>query len=154
MQRNLLLAIFAVGLLLIAACASPDAAAPSEAMPSDAAPSTAPAEAGDAEMDVPVDAGEQKEQTMTTRELAEATNTAVIEIRGMSYDPRDAVLPVGTTVTFINEDQSDHSVTSDSFDSGLLARNGGTWQYTFTTPGVYDIHSLDYRTVKGTITVE
>lgn len=55
-----------------------------------------------------------------------------------AYDPPQRSVAVGTTITFTNKDNADHTVTSTNhtFDSGRI-RSGNTFQYKFTTAGVY-----------------
>ncbi len=150
MMRNVLIAFIAMGLLLFAACTAPadDVTAP------DAPEAPADVDALDGSSGAIAVEGDQKAETTSRRELAAETNTVVVEIRGFSYDPDEIVVPAGTVITFINEDHQEHTVTSEAFDSGPLTRNGGQWQYTFSTPGTYEIHSEGYGTVKGTIIVE
>ena len=55
-----------------------------------------------------------------------------------AYDPPQRSVAVGTTITFTNKDNADHTVTSTNhtFDSGRI-RSGNTFQYTFNTAGTY-----------------
>jgi len=48
-------------------------------------------------------------------------------------------IPVGTTVTWTNQDPIIHTVTAvdESFDSGFM-REGETWSYTFEEPGEFE----------------
>lgn len=153
MMRNILIAVFAVSLLFVAACGTQIVETPMEIMGSIEQVSENPVVAPADETGMPAPEA-KKSIVMSRRELATEVGTAVVEIRGFSYDPKTLVVSVGTTVTFDNEDHSEHSVTSDTFDSGVIPRDGGTWQHTFAEAGTYEIHSLDYRTVKGTIVVE
>ncbi len=55
-----------------------------------------------------------------------------------AFNPTQLAVAVGTTVTFTNKDNANHSVTSTNnlFDSGTI-KNGSTFTYTFTTAGTY-----------------
>src|SRR4051812_47910830 len=55
-----------------------------------------------------------------------------------SYDPPTLTVNVGDKVTWQNNGEDVHTVTSDdgSFDSGDM-KHGASWSYTFTTPGTY-----------------
>jgi len=55
-----------------------------------------------------------------------------------AYDPQTLTVNVGDKVTWVNNGEDVHTVTSDdsSFDSGDM-KHGASWSYTFTTPGTY-----------------
>lgn len=73
----------------------------------------------------------------------------------LNYSPSTLKLVIGVnnTVTFVNQDNTKHTVTADdgSFDSGDLAP-GGTWMHTFSA-GTYSFHCTYHSYMKGTITV-
>jgi plastocyanin len=56
----------------------------------------------------------------------------------IAFDPQALSTVTGTTITWINQDSVQHTVTADdgSFDSGLLGQ-GGVFSVTFSTPGTY-----------------
>lgn len=62
------------------------------------------------------------------------------------------VLGMNNTVTWVNQDDSVHTVTSDSFNSGLL-NSGDSWTYTFTTAGTYPYHCSIHPFMTGIVTV-
>lgn len=70
---------------------------------------------------------------------APATTNAVT-IQGFAYAPATLTVKVGSTVTWTNQDQDPHTVTSE--DGGPLhsptLTNGQSFRYTFTTPGHFD----------------
>jgi plastocyanin len=76
-----------------------------------------------------------------------ATSANTVEIKGYAFAPAAVTVPVGTTVTWINEDSVPHTVTSTSgpakFDSGQLA-SGASWSGTFMTPGTYKYYCADH----------
>jgi plastocyanin len=62
-------------------------------------------------------------------------------------------VPVGTTVTWTNNDPSQHTATSTgNFDSGVLAQ-GGTFSFTFDTAGTYDYICSLHPNMTGQIVV-
>jgi plastocyanin len=81
-------------------------------------------------------------------------NPSGVMIHNFSFSPRSITIAKGTTVTWTNMDTAQHTVTSDSkvFDSGFL-NPGGTFQFTFDTPGTYTYHCNIHPSMTGTITV-
>lgn len=65
-----------------------------------------------------------------------------------AYNPTQLAVDSGTTVTFTNKDNANHSVTSSSgiFTSGKISK-GNSYTYTFNTVGTYyfycDYHSTN-----------
>ena len=75
----------------------------------------------------------------------------------LNYLPAVATVVIGknNTVTFVNEDTVVHTVTANdkSFDSGDI-KAGGTWTYTFSTPGNFSYYCIYHSAwMKGTIIV-
>jgi plastocyanin len=74
----------------------------------------------------------------------------------LNYLPVNAIVFIGqnSTVTFVNEDSSIHTVTASdrSFDSGDI-KAGGSWTYNFQTPGNYSYYCKYHSWMKGTISV-
>ena len=93
---------------------------------------------------------------------SEAGNPTVT-VRTFAFQPDPLVVPAGTTITFLNEDAIDHTVTAGTredptpevFD-GELPEQGATFKLTLDEPGTYDyfceIHPGPGMT--ATITVE
>jgi len=82
-------------------------------------------------------------------------------IKDNFFDPGSLTITTGTTVVWRHQGQNSHTVTSGTptqnpgalFDSGVLT-NGGGFQFTFTTPGVYPYFDRVYGVaMTGTITV-
>ena len=80
------------------------------------------------------------------------------------YDPVEIVVAEGTTVTWVNEDESTplHTVTNgviggddvgDLFDSEFISP-GSTFEYTFDEPGRYDYFCLLHPRMSGVVVVE
>jgi plastocyanin len=69
---------------------------------------------------------------------ATATPVAIVHTKDFAYDPKELDIHIGDAVTFVNDDEIAHTVTSDdkSFDSGNLDQHQ-RWTHTFTKPGTY-----------------
>jgi plastocyanin len=85
---------------------------------------------------------------------------ATVTIGGVStyrFSPQTFTVKVGTTVTWTNNSQAPHTVTSDdgapaSFN-GSLDSSGGTFSFTFAQAGTYNYHCSVHPYMTGTITV-
>lgn len=104
--------------------------------------------------------------TATMRGAAESTPEAgaatpvmahgiAIEIKGFAYNPASIDVPVGTTVTWTNNDTTAHTVTQDGggFSSPTL-NPGETYSFTFDKAGTYAYHCEFHPNMTGTITVK
>ena len=82
-----------------------------------------------------------------------AANT--LSIKNTAFTPNSLQVAVGTTVTWVNNDTVQHTVTSDTklFDSGPLDP-GGKFTYTFTQAGTFAFHCSIHSSMTGTITVQ
>ena len=73
------------------------------------------------------------------------------------FQPTRLVVPVGTTVTWLNRDLETHNVTgiaaSDPFDSGRLSHQE-TFSHTFTIAGEFLYLCVPHPGMQGTIVVE
>jgi plastocyanin len=87
---------------------------------------------------------------------ASAAGEQAIAIAGFAFDPVTIEVPVGTTVTWTNQDSAAHTVTSDdgtSFQSGKMDQ-GATFSYTFDTAGTFAYHCEYHAGMKATIVVK
>ena len=75
-----------------------------------------------------------------------------VEIRDQTF-PAASVTGVGTTVTWINMDSVQHTVTGEGWGSGTL-RPGESWSYTFTQPGTYFYKCTIHPEMTGLVMVE
>jgi plastocyanin len=71
------------------------------------------------------------------------------------YDPEVIQVEVGTTVVWKNNDNAIHTVTSidGEFDSDILSA-GGSYEYTFNTPGKWDYFCIVHPWMTGSVDVE
>lgn len=77
-------------------------------------------------------------------------------MENISFQPDELTVPVGTAVTWTNQDGIAHTTTSDDavWDSGVLA-GGGTFSFTFDEPGSFEYFcSIHPAQMRATITVE
>jgi plastocyanin len=72
-----------------------------------------------------------------------------------AYAPNPVNVAVGTSVTWINNDTTTHTSTSDggTWDSGPLAP-GRTFRRTFTSVGTFTYHCSLHPGMVGTVTVQ
>jgi plastocyanin len=75
------------------------------------------------------------------------------------FQPSPLHVAVGTTVTWTNQDQIDHRVTSgtpkhptDGFD-GALPKQRATFETTFSKPGTYPYFCRIHNVMRGVIVV-
>ena len=81
------------------------------------------------------------------------TNDTVV-IQNEGFSPSALIVPVNTTVTWINKDPVTQNLVSDTglFESGNLS-NGQSFNYTFNQTGSYHYHSNLHPNMKGSIIV-
>jgi len=94
--------------------------------------------------------------------LAPAASTApiVVHTKDFAYRPLELTVPVGTTVTFVNDDDTAHTITAVTmgddkkpiFDSGNLDKSQ-KWSYTFKKPGTYEYLCTYHAFMKAKIVV-
>jgi len=91
----------------------------------------------------------------TTTIAAPAATEASVLIEGFAFDPPQLTVPVGTTVTWTNQDGATHTATAadGAFDSGNLSGGSGTYSHTFTTAGTFDYLCSIHPSMQGTIVV-
>ena len=93
------------------------------------------------------------------------TPAGVVEvpIQNLQYNPADLTISKGTTVRWINRDQTAHTATSDDFQAGQQnpptawdsqpLSPGDTFDQQFDTVGSFPYHCSIHKYLKGTITV-
>jgi plastocyanin len=85
---------------------------------------------------------------------ARAAN-ATVKIDNFTFAPQQFSVKIGTTVTWDNADDIPHTIASSTklFRSKVLD-TGGTFSFTFTTPGAYEYFCSLHPHMTGTIVVE
>jgi plastocyanin len=83
-----------------------------------------------------------------------ATTAHEISLAGRAFTPATIEIAVGEEVTWINDDDSDHTVSASdgTFDSGQLAE-GATFSFTFVTAGEYPYFCAFHPEMQGTVVV-
>ncbi|HVY59888.1 MAG TPA: cupredoxin family copper-binding protein [Xanthobacteraceae bacterium] len=78
-----------------------------------------------------------------------------VKIDNFTFEPQTVTVKAGTTVSWRNDDDIPHTVTSATraFKSKALD-TGDTFAFTFTTPGTYEYFCSLHPHMKATIVVE
>ncbi|MEE8389542.1 MAG: c-type cytochrome [Anaerolineae bacterium] len=99
-------------------------------------------------------AGETREVEQHIEEMIKAEEKEVV-IQGFAFNPERITVPVGTTVTWVQQDSVLHTVTSKEnlFDSGLPSK-GDSFSFTFTETGTYEYFCRPHSQMIGTIVVQ
>jgi outer membrane protein OmpA-like peptidoglycan-associated protein/plastocyanin len=85
---------------------------------------------------------------------AAAPGTAAVSIGNMVFEPATLRIAAGTTVTWTNNDGSNHNVTFPTAAS-VRMRHGATYVRRFDTPGTYDyLCAIHGAMMSGTVIVE
>ncbi len=82
-------------------------------------------------------------------------------MQNTSFNPKNKTIAVGTTITWVNKDAANHTVTSGTpgnpdglFDSGTIG-SGGTYTHTFNTQGSFNYYCQIHQDIMtGSITVQ
>src|SRR5689334_11976070 len=79
-----------------------------------------------------------------------ATQPAVVVMKGVKFQPAELTVRAGETVEFKNEDIFAHTVTADdgSFDSGLI-QPGNTWKLTMPKTGSVGYHCRPHPNMRA-----
>jgi plastocyanin len=77
-----------------------------------------------------------------------------VAVQAFVYDSAEITVPVGTTVTWTNNDPVAHTVTDVDllWDSGLFEQ-GYTFSKTFTEPGTYSYYCIPHPMMIGKVVV-
>ena len=77
-----------------------------------------------------------------------------VTMPGKLYDPASLDVLVGTTVSWKNDDSTNHTATAedDAFASGYIPP-GGTFSFTFTRQGRYEFHCTIHKQMRGVVNV-
>ncbi len=84
-----------------------------------------------------------------------AVGVTEVRLEDFAFAPANIVVDAGTTVTWTNYDNVDHTVTSDDGDelkSGLFGQSQ-TFRHTFDTPGDYRYYCEPHPNMQGLVTV-
>ncbi len=88
---------------------------------------------------------------------APAAQPAEVVIDNFAYAPREITVAPGTRVTWVNHDDSPHTVTSTAkpkaFDSGAMDTDA-TFAFTFAAPGTYEYFCAVHPRMTGKVIVK
>ena len=150
------LAAAAVGfaaVLLISGCSgSKPSSSPSPSINFGSQASTTPGMAGQGTPSAPA---ETPGSTASASGPAPAPQSGTaVTINNFKFAPQTLTVPVGTTVTWTNQDEEPHSVVAKdgSFKSPGLDTHG-TYSFTFSTPGSFDYVCGIHPFMTGTVVV-
>ncbi len=108
----------------------------------------------------PEDAPQTEAPVQNTISLPQGSSSPGCETTDECFLPSTLTVPVGTTVTWTNDDSAAHTVTSGKdvtsdgiFDSSLFLA-GKTFSYTFDEPGEYEYFCAVHLWMKGKVTAE
>ena len=77
-----------------------------------------------------------------------------ITIENFAFNPSDLTISAGTTVTWTNNQNVQHTVTFDDGSSDVTIGPGQTIEKTFSTAGEYTYHCAIHPSMKGKIIVK
>ncbi|SDM83850.1 amicyanin [Streptomyces sp. cf386] len=80
-----------------------------------------------------------------------------VTMSGYAYSPASLTIPVGSTVTWTNQDTAPHDVKTTSGPVAIhspMLNKGGTWSFTFTTPGTYAYYCTVHPNMTARIVVQ
>ena len=92
---------------------------------------------------------------MADREELQGYAQNTIAIQNFSFQPSILSVPAGTTVTWRNQDNVQHTVTSDTvglFDSNTITP-GNVFSFTFNNPGSYKYHCNIHPSMHGEVDI-
>lgn len=97
--------------------------------------------------------------TMSTMQVAAAGTTEAATIKTFQFQPKAIEIRAGATVTWTNDDNIDHTVTSGTpdapvgnFDSGGFGK-GQSFSAVFHTPGEYAYFCAKHESMRGMVKV-
>jgi amicyanin len=144
----------ATGMLFTTACSSHAPIAtptsPSISFPSGMTPGmSGPAMPGMSGMQSP-----PASASATTADSPPPQGGTAVAITDFKFSPATLTVPVGTTVTWTNQDEEPHTIAAKdgSFHSPGMDTHG-TYSFTFTTPGSYDYICSIHPFMAGTVMV-
>ncbi|MHB1332629.1 MAG: cupredoxin domain-containing protein [Sulfuriferula sp.] len=78
-----------------------------------------------------------------------------IAISSFAFSPAVIEVPVGTQMTWTNQDKASHSIVGDAdgFTSDTL-KQGDSFKHTFNTAGTYKYHCGFHKYMTGTVVVK
>ena len=87
---------------------------------------------------------------------ASPTSETIINVKDFAFNPATFTVKIGTKITWINNDNVPHTITSDSgnlLNSPNLAP-GNSFSFTFTDIGIFKYHCNIHKMMKGEIIIQ
>ncbi len=94
-------------------------------------------------------------QSMGNNSTNMTSAATTISIQNMAFNPNKIIVKSGTNVQWINNDNTQHQIVSDSgaFQSNTL-NPGDSYNFFFDKTGIYGYHDALNSTITGTIIVQ
>jgi plastocyanin len=92
--------------------------------------------------------------TVTAGTTEAPDDTTAVSISGFAFGPAALTVPVGTTVRWTNQDNVAHTATADDRSWDGSVSSGGTFEFTFSSPGTFPYFCKIHPTMTATVTVE
>ena len=86
------------------------------------------------------------------KQFDETKMTVTVGTHEIGFVPTTVTVKRGTEITWTNRDITNHTVTGQGWDSGMLAP-GQEYKHRFDTAGSFDYHCTIHTTMQGTINV-
>ena len=81
-----------------------------------------------------------------------APASATVRMAGRTFSPGTVTIAAGGNVTFVNDDDREHTATGDAFDTGVLA-SGSRSTKQFPSPGTFSFLCRIHPDMRGTVSV-
>jgi len=100
--------------------------------------------------------------TVPVTETTVAIPPVAITIQNYAFSPASVTIPVGTTVTWTNQDRVSHTIVNEGTSKFVIGQkfksnslgNGETYSFTFDEAGTYPYYCSLHPSMRGTITVK
>jgi amicyanin len=150
---KVILRLAAAGILLVASCSSPSSDTTPHPVSATFQSGMTPGMSGMTPGMPGMQSPPSSASPSATESPAPQGGTAV-SISDFKFNPASLTVPVGTTVTWTNQDEEPHTVAAKdgSFHSPGMDTHA-TYSYTFTTPGSYDYICSIHPFMTGTVVV-
>ncbi|MPZ22141.1 MAG: hypothetical protein GEU28_01025 [Dehalococcoidia bacterium] len=121
----------------------------------DSGDATAEEDAGDPEPEAETEEPTDEATEEAPIDEPEATEPGNVTIIDLSFDPVQFEVPVGTSVTWTNDDTAPHTVTSDdgSTFASETVESGQAFEFTFDAAGEFAYHCEIHPGMQATVTV-
>ncbi|MFH1210444.1 MAG: cupredoxin family copper-binding protein [archaeon] len=96
---------------------------------------------------------EPKAETPPPNTPPPTQETSSVTIQNFAFSPADLVIKQGTTVTWTNQDDVQHTVKFDFQESPILSK-GQSYSYTFNEKGTFDYICGLHPSMKAKVTVD